>query len=346
MRVLQALAGAPHGGAEKFFERLVPALAAHGVEQRVLIRTDARRAALLAGRGIADIRQLAFGNRFDIFTRFAFRAQIETFRPDLVFTWMSRATQAAPASPCKGHRFVRLARLGGYYDLKYYRGCDHLVGDTQRIVDYLVANGWPAERASYIPNFVADGGGKRLPRAELFVPETAPLLLSLGRLHVNKGFDVLLKALVEVPEAYLLMAGIGPLRAELERLAVKLGVRPRVRFLGWREDVADLLATADLFVHPARHEPLGNVILEAWSQRRAVVCTAAEGPASLIEQGENGVLVPVDQPPALAVAIRNLLADPYRRDVLAAGGRKTYERNFTEGVVVGAYRDLFERILR
>ncbi len=345
MRVLQAIAGAQFGGAERFFERLVPALQRAGVVQRVLLRKNERRSRLLAEEGVGDLHQLPFGNRLDLITRLAFRKQIRDFAPDIVFTWMSRASLMAPTSPTRGTSFVRVARLGGYYDLKYYQGCDYLVGDTQAIVDYVTAEGWPAEKAVYLPNFVADKAGSPIARSEFYVPEGAPLLLALGRLHGNKGFDVLLRAMAQLPEAYLLLAGAGPEQASLEALATKLGVKPRVRFLGWREDTANLLATADLFVHPARHEPLGNVIIEAWMQRRPVVSTAAQGPQVLIEDGVTGRLTPVDQPVPLAAAIRAVLADRGHAAAMAEAGRQVYQQSYTEAAVVANYLAFFERII-
>ena len=94
-------------------------------------------------------------------------------------------------------------------------------------------------------------------------PGGAPLVLGLGRLHQNKAFDVLLEAVSRVPSVYLWIAGEGPLKTELEKQAENLAVKPRTRFLGWREDTAALLAGADVFVCPSRHEPLGNVVIEA-----------------------------------------------------------------------------------
>ena len=345
MRVLQALAGAQYGGAERFFERLVPALGDSGIEQRVLIRRDERRLKLLTEAGVSDLHPLPFGNRFDLVTRLGFRREVRGFAPDIVFTWMSRATALAPKSPLSGHSFKRVARLGGYYDLKYYQGCDYLVGDTQSIVDYLVREGWPADRAVYLPNFVDATPGKAISRHDFYVPESAPLLLALGRLHTNKGFDVLLKALAQLPEAYLLLAGVGPEREALEALAVHEGVKPRVRFLGWREDIADLMATADLFVHPARHEPLGNVILEAWAHEKPVVATASDGPRLLIEHGVSGLLAPLEDPAALAAAIRQALSDPPAARRMAEAGHRRYSEDFTKDAVVGQYRAFFERIL-
>jgi len=121
----------------------------------------------------------------------------------------------------------------------------------------------PRERTRYLPNFVDDRRLPPAPRAEQDTPEDAPLLLCLGRLHRNKGFDVAIAALGEVPEAWLWIAGDGPERAALEARAAAEGVAGRVRFLGWRADVPALFAAADLLVCSSRHEPLGNIVIEA-----------------------------------------------------------------------------------
>ncbi len=343
-RILQAIAGAHYGGAERFFERMIPALTRAGVDQRVLIRKDQRRFDLLQAAGVEDVHQLRFGGRFDFLTPAAFRRHAAQFRPDIVFTWMSRASKMAPVSPQGDGRFVKVARLGGYYDLKYYQGFDYLVGDTQSIVDYLVGQGWDKDRAVYLPNFVSDNQGKALARRDFYIPETAPVLLSLGRLHTNKAFDVLLKALVQVPSAYLLLAGEGPEREALEALATKLGIKPRVRFLGWRDDTANLFATADIFVHPARHEPLGNVIIEAWAQAMPVICTASQGPAVLVKHGETGLLSPVDDADALAANLIHALNNPDQCRAMASAGRAVYEQDYTEEAVVAKYKAFFDRI--
>ncbi|MGB0671281.1 MAG: glycosyltransferase, partial [Rhodospirillales bacterium] len=163
MKVLQVMAGAKHGGAEAFFVRLALGLMRAGLDQTVVIRRDEDRARLLR-RGGVEPEQLAFGGLLDLSTAGDLRRIIRRDRPDIVLSWMNRATAACPKP--KG-RFVHVARLGGYYDLKYYRNCDHLVGNTQDIVDYLVKAGWPAERAHYLPNFVDARQAPAADRAEL-----------------------------------------------------------------------------------------------------------------------------------------------------------------------------------
>ncbi len=342
-RLLQAIAGARHGGAETFFVRLAAALQRAGEAQRVLIRRDRARAQSLREAGVT-LAELRFGGPFDLGARFAFRREIAEWRPDIVLTWMSRATRLCPRGD-----FVHVARLGGYYDLKYYRRCDHLIGNTRAIVEYAVAAGWPRERIDYLPNFVPDARAAASPHAAAAMLVKPPMALALGRLHPNKGFALLLAALAKTREVRLAIAGDGPLRGPLERLSADLGIAERVSFLGWRENVPELLANADLLVCPSLHEPLGNIVIEAWSAGLPVVATASDGPAALIDDQVSGLLVPLpDQPgggpQALAAAIERVVADPGLRARLGQAGRRAYEAEFTEAVVVARYRCFFDRL--
>lgn len=339
MRIMQVMAGAEHGGAENFFMRLVPALHRAGVQQLAVIRRNQERSSILREIGMEPV-ELAFGGRMDIFTPIALKREIKGFKPHIVMTWMNRATHLCPRGD-----FVHVSRLGGYYDLKYYQACDHLVANTEDIRDYIVNQDWPAEKAHHLPNFVDDKEAEPADRKQFYTPDGGRLVLGLGRLHENKAFDTLLKALARLPDTYLWIAGEGPLRAELEALAERLGVKPRVRFLGWQEDTSSLLAACDVFVCPSRHEPLGNVVLEAWAQRKPVVAADSLGPGMLIRHMESGILIPVDDAPEMAEGIRAVFDDPDLAERLANGGRAAFEAGFTESIVVGRYIEFFERIL-
>jgi len=332
------MAGAEFGGAEAFFVRLAIALNRAGLDQKVVIRQNPARAEMLR-RGDVEPIELSFGGRMDFSTSRALKREINAFEPDVVLTWMNRATSMCP----KGD-FVHAARLGGYYDLKYYANCDHLIGNTQDIVEYLVEHDWPKDKAHYLPNFVFDEDAEPLSRRDFYTPNDVPLIVALGRLHENKAFDVLLSALARVPNAYLWLAGEGPLKEELQKQAEVLGIKPRVRFLGWRDDTAALLQTVDLFVCPSRHEPLGNVVIEAWAQGLPVVAADSMGPGTLIENMESGVLVPVDDEILMARAIRGVLDDEDLSRRIAEQGYKTYQENFTEARVVEQYLEFFEKV--
>jgi glycosyltransferase involved in cell wall biosynthesis len=337
LRVLQAMGGARHGGAEQFFLRLVAALHRAGQDQLALVR-HAAHAATLAATGVA-VRRLPFGGFLDLRTRLGFRSAVSDYRPDIVLTWMSRASRLCPRGD-----FVHVARLGGYYDLKHYRNCTHLVGNTRDLVAYFIREGWPKERAHYLPNFAEASPAAAADRRALGTPEAVPLALALGRLHRNKGFDLLLDAMARLPDLHLWIAGTGELQRELEAQAARLGVADRVRFLGWREDVPALLAAADLLVSSSRWEPLGNVVLEAWMAGVPVVATASAGPSELIADRVSGRLVPLEDAAALAAAIAEVAGDRELRATLVAGGRAAYEADFTEARIVARYQAFFAEV--
>jgi glycosyltransferase involved in cell wall biosynthesis len=342
-RILQAIAGAEVGGAEAFFERLATAFAEAHIPQHCVIRSNAARRAHLAASDI-PVTELSFGGFFDIFTRPRLRRAIAAFKPDVVLSWMSRGTDYVPSGTPAEKDFVHLARLGGYYDLKHYERCDHLVCNTEDLCTYAVKGGWAENRVHYVPNFVAAERAVPVSRATLATPGDVPVLIAAGRLHPNKGFDVLLDAMALIEEAHLWLAGSGPLDAQLKAQAGRLGIADRVHFLGWRSDIVALIAAADVLVCPSRLEPLGNVVLEGWAQGSPVVAAASAGPSALIDEGISGLLVPVDDAAALAAALQRVIDDGALRTTLADGGRAAFEASFTKDAVVKQYRALFELI--
>ena len=334
MRVAHVMAGAPQGGAELFFERLVLAQHAAGDEVLPVIRTDAGRAARLA---TVHPRQLPFGGLLDLSTRPRLSAALQDFAPRVAVAWMNRAARFAPRGD-----WVLAGRLGGYYDLHYYRRCDHLVGNTRTLVRWMAAEGWPAARAHYLPNFAPDLLGAAPER--LGVPPRRPLVLALGRLHRNKAFDVLIRALPSLPGVHAVIAGDGPEREALEALARQSGVADRVVFPGWRPDTAALLAGCDALACPSRHEPLGNVVVEAFAASRPVVAAAADGPRELIRPGEDGLLVPVEDVEALATSLGLVLGSPNFAAGLAQAGRARYLAEFAEAPVLAQWRGFLSTV--
>ena len=176
------------------------------------------------------------------------------------------------------------------------------------------------------------------------MPEGARIVLALGRLHPNKAFDVLIRALPALPGVHAVIAGEGPECAALLELAHREGVADRLHLIGWRSDTAALLAAADVLVCPSRHEPLGNVVIEAWSARRPVVAAAADGPRELITAGDDGLLVPPEDAAALGRAIASLLNDPDRAKALAEAGRVRYEAGHAEAPVVARWRQFLATV--
>jgi len=336
MSVLHLLGTAGDGGAETYFVDLVCALSAGGVAQAAALRAHAGRQAALEAAGLAT-DCFSFGGPLDLFTRGKVARFAQAHDVKVALAWMNRAARHTPKGP-----WARIGRLGGYYKLKYYRDFDFLVANTEDIADWIVAQGWPAGKVRHIPNFAeAPADAAPVDRASLNTPKDACLLLSMGRLHEAKAHDVTLNALTRLPEAYLWIAGAGPEEAKLKALALGLGVNDRVRFLGWRNDPSALYRAADLCVFPSRYEPLGNVVIQAWAHGLPVVAAASQGPSALITDGEDGLLVPVDDADALAAAVRRAIDEPMLRIRMAQNGLARVEAAFSQAAVVAQWRELF-----
>jgi glycosyltransferase involved in cell wall biosynthesis len=330
MKSAHLMAGARQGGAELFFERLIPALHQAGQDILPIIRRDHDRAARLAAAGTRPL-QLTFGGRLDLMTRPRLFTALSRFAPRVAVAWMGRAARHAPTGP-----WVLVGRLGGTYPITQFKRCDHLIGNTPGMVSWIKDQGFPAARTHLLPNFAPDLSGAA--PAALPAPQGAPKILAMGRLHRAKAFDVLLAALTRLPTAHAFIAGDGPERHPLATLARQAGIADRAHFLGWRTDTAALLAACDVLVCPSRQEPLGNVILEAFSAAKPVVASMAEGPSWLLEGGTRGILVPTDSAIALAAGIEGMLTNPDMAHRMAEAGRRHFEENFAEQAVIHAWR--------
>lgn len=336
LRVMQVLVGEPWGGAERFFVKLAGALHKRGLSQKIVIKSDPKRADDLRAVGIEPV-QLEFSKGIrDFFARRALKREIDHYTPDIVMVWMDRAARRVP----KGN-YCLVGRLGGYYKLRSYRHCDWLIGNTPDLKEYIVKEGWPADKAAMISNFGELPPANPVDRSQLNTSEDAFVALAMGRLHPSKGFDTLIKAVAQTRNCYLWLAGQGDLEEELQSLAVKLEVDDRVRFLGWRDDQAALLAACDVCVVPSRHEPLSNVVLEAWSLGVPVLATASEGPSWLIDHEVNGLLVPVDDVQTLAAGLGRLESDQNLRRSLGSAGQRTWQKAYSEQAICEEYLEFF-----
>lgn len=173
-------------------------------------------------------------------------------------------------------------------------------------------------------------------------------LLAVGRLESQKGFDVLIDALAILRESghglRLEIAGEGSERARLQARIERAGLADDVRLLGQRDDVPDLMRSADLFVHPARWEGFGLVLLEAMSAALPIVTTRVGAIPEVI--GADGLLVAPDDARALADAVASLVTDPDRAAALGAAGRERLCRRFSPAEMARRTSAVYERALR
>lgn len=237
---------------------------------------------------------------------------------------------------------------GARYMLPFiHRYCDCVVALNRETVEELQKAGFAPERVVLVPNGVVVGGAQK----RTYRLHTPARLVFVGRLQRQKGLDVLLQALAHLkrirPAAdwRLRVFGDGPRRAEYESLADGLGITDQVQFQGQIPDVPAQLMTADIFVLPSRAEGMSNALLEAMAAGLPCIATRISGNTDLIEEGINGLLVPPDNPEALARALASLLDSQPLREKLARGARSAIRQRYTIDSVAGHYVNLYENLL-
>lgn len=343
-RLAQMMLSTQNGGAETFFEKLALAFSDAGIPQSLIIEPDERRQELFAGRANIDVHCVRYRGVHEPFGRLKGRRVFSRFNPDVILTWMNRATKRAP----RGISPV-LARYGGYYKIDRCRDCERVIANTPDIRRYLIEGGLSEEQAVFIPNFADIRGANEISqnsRAEirnsLGLGSDDTVIFTAGRLHVSKAQDVLIKAVANIAGIKLLIAGDGGLDESLKNLAAELGVSDRVHFLGWRTDTAELFAASDLCVFPSRFEPFGNVVVESWAQRVPIIAADSTGPKWLIDDDKDGLLFPVDDVESLTKQIVRLIADKDLQNSIVENGLKKYQMQFTVDAVVQQYIRLFQ----
>jgi glycosyltransferase involved in cell wall biosynthesis len=257
----------------------------------------------------------------------------------------------------EGHEGVRTAREAGVPVVLRTEHLPYLLTDPQQQADYrrLLADvdhvicvsaeahrshlqaGVPPEQISIVRNGVKTPAVKRNPasvREEFGLPPTAKLLFTAARFSEQKGHRYLLEAapqvVARVPDAYFILAGEGPLEVELRRQAATLDMDPaHIIFAGWRNDVARLLAAADLFVLPSLFEGLPLVALEALSLGVPVIGTRVCGTSEAVEDGVCGRLVEPGNSAALAAAISEVLRRPSLLKQWRQAGRQRHQQLFS-----------------
>jgi glycosyltransferase involved in cell wall biosynthesis len=234
-------------------------------------------------------------------------------------------------------------RIGPFWSLlrKFlYPFADHLVSQTNTALRFFSRS--VRSHATVIPNPVL------CPPVRANLPRKAgPMrIVSMGRLDEQKGFDILLEAMAQVvsrvPDCVLTIWGEGASRGRLEKLREQLDLEARVNLPGRTSDIPMAFAEADLFVMSSRYEGFPNALCEAMACGLPVICTdCPSGPADIIRDGIDGLLVPVENSAALADAMEMLLREERQRAALSARAREVVER-FGLSEVAAAW----EKVLR
>jgi len=232
-----------------------------------------------------------------------------------------------------------------------------VVAVSQHTADHIVQEeGAPVEKVHVVLNGidfsrikVSDGDAPARLRRE-WCPEGSQLLVVPGRLHPEKGQTYLFQALPVIRRrlacpVVALMAGAGPFESAYREEVRSVGCEDIVKFLGFRRDIADVIAAADVVVLPSVAEAFGLVVAEALYLGTPVVATHIGGIPEIVENGVDAVLVPAADSIALADAIVRMLGDPERRRLMASAGRERVRDHFSFEKMMRAYEQLYERLV-
>lgn len=343
MKVFHLMSGAPYGGIERQAERLAGVLQRNGVEQRAMFAADPARAQRFSAMGIDSI-EMEFPSRFAFLDRRRINAAIRRFAPDIVISWTPDVAEMV-----QKENFIHLARLSTQFNHEILLNkCHHLFTPGQSRADAAMIAGWSVQQVHVLPHLplMAEelAAAKPLNRKSVYTPPTAKLIFTSMRLTKDAGLETLLDAVARISGYYLWIAGDGADREALENAAHERGVKPRVRFLGWQDNLAPYLAACDVFVYPSRQEDVGDAIAEAWAAGAPVIAADSLGPGLLIRHQENGFLVPVDDAIRMAEAIKWLSQDLPLAKSLSDAGRIAFDDTFAMDKVAPQYLDLLGRL--
>ena len=338
-RLFHAILDAPAWTESLSIPRLVTALSAAGVRQRVVATPRAGQRLNLQACDV-ETSILPFGPFFDFRSGAALGRTLLEFQPEIALTWVPKSLSRAGRRP-ESRDIYLASMLTPGRSARRLKAADLLIGEGRSLVRRASSEGWPGDRVHFLPPLVESTIAKPMPRDDIGTPAGRDVLISAGELTVSAGVEILIEALAALDYCELWLVGSGKALTGLRRLADRLSVSERVRFLGERSDLASLYAAADLAVVPAREDLVGKPIIEAWAQTKPVVATATEAASRLIENGLTGLLVQLENPTELARAIDAVLHDPLGFDRLSLEGRKAFEANYSETKVVSAWLSFF-----
>jgi glycosyltransferase involved in cell wall biosynthesis len=302
--------------------------------------------------------------RFDPFPVLRLRQWIREHRPDIVHSWLfaanSAVRMAVPSrSPIKvvvSERCVDSWKSSWqlWLDRRLARRTDHLVGNSQSVVDFYRAQGIASVPMSVIPNGVTVPADPGQTRAEFFatvgIPADARVALYVGRLAKQKRLTDLLWAAQLVrqkdPRFRFLLVGDGPERASLEEHARNVEVSEFVRFLGHRPDAASLLHHADVFWLASDFEGMSNSLMEAMACGKPCVVSDIPPNRELVLHGETGYCINPGDSVGFAQFTSRILEDLPLADRLGQAGRQRMAAEFRIDQMVERHAALYESLVR
>ena len=367
LRLVHFIDDLGRGGTQTWLSILVEGLHRLGYEQRVYcLRSIALGETVQGLRRWVPVQVIGTHRLWALEGLVRMYRELRQWRPDIVQTQLPTSDVVGRIL---GHlagvptvvssirtRNVHKTRRQLFWDRLTASLADRVVFNSREVIPFSVQHeGVRPEQAVYIPN------GARLPaalhdpeslparktalRKQLGFPDQTAVLGTVGRLYPQKGHRYLLEAFArvirEIPETCLLVIGDGPLRKRLEQQAAGLGLAGRVRFLGDRSDVPDLLPLLDVYVHPSLYEGMPNAVLEAMAAARTVIATHVDGTQELIVGGQTGWLVEPADPEALAERMAFALRHPEEARRMGLAAAERVKTRFSVHRMIAAYHALY-----
>lgn len=310
-----------------------------------------------------DLVALAPASEVDVASAWKLSRVVRQYQPEIVHAHDPHALAmgatalsfgaSSPSPSLVASRRVDFHLGGNSFSRWKYQQVHRFIAASGAIRDILVEDGIAVDRVDVVHDGIDVGKVQRLPaldiHSEFWLPRGVPVIVNVGALVGHKGQRHLLDALPivmqEVADAHLVILGEGELRPALERQIKDLGLEKRVRLPGFREDVLQLVKSADLFVMSSVTEGLGSAVLDAMAMSLAVVGTRAGGIPEAVVDGETGLLVPPGEPGPLAAAIVRLLDDAALRTKYGQAGAERVATHFGVDRLVEGTIEVYARAI-
>jgi len=278
----------------------------------------------------------------------------------VIFSYLAKLRRRVEAFMVEYHATGHAdgGRLIPRYLLPILRRADALVAVAQAQKEYLIrVEGLPRETIRVIHNGVdatvyrpGTPGERSEVRRALGLRDEHLVLMTVASLKPLKRLDLLVRATAPILHSHastrLVLVGDGPERGALASLARELGIADRVVFTGPRDDVADLLRAADVFVLSSRTEAFPKAVLEAMATGLPVVATDVGSVGEMVEKGKSALVVPGEDEQALSAAIRRVVGDADLRSAFGVRGRAIVDARFRIETMCASRQALFEELLR
>lgn len=347
MRILELITPSRIGGAEMYVARLVHELRKAGDEVTVFSPTGRPFTKYLRDLELDPVSWKTSG-KVDPVSVFRLVRLIRERNIELIHTHLTSATFiGALAARIAGISCV--ATLHGFTSAFWYRFPPRLIAVSQAVKTYFVAQGVPESRITVLHNGItlADFVPQELAAAKMEFAHLPcdPLVGIFGRLAPEKGQDVALDALTLllpiIPNLKLMVVGDGRCQEELSMQVERLGIGSNVDFYGFHSNPRPLMRACDIVLVPSRKEGFCLSAIEAMALGRPVVATNVGGLPEVVADGVTGILVPPDDPAALADAIQQLLHHPERAVAMGEAGNARVAENFDQQRQLQLLRGVF-----